>query len=224
MTFQSDSAIAAPTNCTASTDWEHHYIGGQNSGTVWGASANIETQTMEICPSSGYSLWVSPVSFSGSTLNGWVQIGYRKKASYSTNQIYTEADDESSNYYEINEWGAPASGGNTYRVGFNYTGNWSTSYWQYIYNSDFKWSVDYDSVNFTPSTVQVYNELHDSGDQTAGTQLNPVSWSNILTKSTTTGSYTSVNVTKNIDSSVSGHTGTNMASTDNAWEIWDTRY
>lgn len=221
--FVAPPAQATPTGCTSSTAWEHHYAGGLKSAAAWGVSANIETQTMDFCPSSGYSVWVSSVGFSGSNITGWAQMGYRQKTGMSAPYVYTEADSESNNYYYIQDWYVP-TGFYTFKVDYVWTGSDSTSYWNFLANGTSQVTVSGSNMLWTPTQIQVYNELHDQGDQVAGTRTNSVSFSSVSMKTSKTGSYSSTTLTKDISSTITSHLDTNMTDPDNAWELWDTRY
>lgn len=77
------SSSAYPSNCQAelSSPSERHYFGGYKSVTsIWGASATIETQDVDICtatPVAGTNMsamWVG-IDNASSTSLGWIQIG-----------------------------------------------------------------------------------------------------------------------------------------------------
>lgn len=207
-------AYATPTNCSPSTAWEHHYVGGRYNTIAWGVAVNIETQNVDICPNSGVSQWVTSYGGTGN----WVQTGHRQLAGWSSPLIYTEASSATTGYYSINNWNSP-SGTMTYKI--DYDGYW----WNMYANGVRQWSIEWALLRWNPSQMQVFAELHDSGDQVPGRISNPVSWGYPQVKTSQSGSYSMIALSKYpIDSTIVGHTGTNMADPDSFWETWDTRY
>ncbi len=213
-------------DCTATTTPERQYVGGSKQvPVVWGGSLTIETQYMELCPSSSYSLWVGLTNITGGAVNGWVQMGYLRYSDMASNAVYTEAQSAGNKptYYKLTKFQVP-SGNNTYKVDFFWGGSNATSKWQFWQNSSLKWEVPYDTLGISPNRFDVTNEIQDPGVQVAGTTANPVSWSDTQIKTTTTGTYLSTLINRSTSHIVPSRAGTNMEPSDNAWETWDTRF
>lgn len=155
------SSAYAP-NCTATTAPERQYVGGNKSvPIVWGGSVNIETQYMELCPTSSYSLWVGLTNIaSGGAVNGWVQMGYLRYSDMASNAVYTEAQSATGlpTYYKLTKFQVP-SGTNNYKVDFYWGGSNATSKWQFWQNSTLLWEVPYNTLGISPNRLDVTNEM-----------------------------------------------------------------
>lgn len=191
-------AFATPTNCTSSTAWEHHFIGGENfSLTNYGVEVEIETQSVDICPSSGVSLW--PM-VGGPGASDYVQVGWLQRAGGSPMYFYESSSNNG--FHEQLTWGT-ASGFNVYRVNYVDMGNQNLNYWDFLINGNSVHSTPVFDLGWSPSQAFAQAELHDSGDQVPGSVTNPVSFTNVKVKTTKNGSYSITSLPKAVDSTIS---------------------
>lgn len=223
----SPSSAYAP-DCTPATVPERQYVGGSKAvPVVWGGSVNIETQLMELCPTSSYSLWVglTNVASGGAAIDGWVQMGYVRYSDMANNAVYTEAQSagDKPSYYKLTKF-QPPSGTNNYKVDFYWGGSNATSKWQFWQNSTLQWEIPYNTLGISPNRLDVTNEIADPGVQIAGTTANPVSWSDTRIKTTITGAYSPTLINRLTSHIVPSRVGSNMQPSDDAWETWDTRF
>lgn len=211
-------ALATPTGCAGSRSF--NFVGGYKTTTAYGAEAEIETQSLDLCANSYESLWAMSA---GPGSYDYVQVGWIQLAG-SSPQWFWEASSTGTAYWDQLIWGS-ASGFNVFRVNYVDMGNpKNLDYWDFLINGNSVHSLPWSDLSWSPSEIQVFAEPHDTGDQVAGTKLNPVSFSAVKVKTSKSGTFTSTSLAKYISPGVSSHTGTNMTDPDSAWEIWDTRY
>lgn len=151
-------------------------------------------------------------------------MGYRRLSSYANNHIYQEANSPSTNQYFIWDKAVP-TGTNNYKVDLYWAGSNASSSWNFYLNGVLQTnSIPFNDLNITPVAIQVQDEVMNPGNQIAGTVSNPVSWSDVASKSTKTGAYSATQLLKGAIDPATPNVGQNMSNPDTAWETWDTRY
>jgi hypothetical protein len=232
LTASASSSSAYPSNCKADLPKEErHYFGGfGNITSIWGATADIETQILDLCggtPTGGTNLSALWVGIDNGNIGdkGWIQMGYRRLSSWTSNHIYQEARSTETNEYFIWDKAVPINGNTyTYKIDLYWAGTNASSSWNYYLNGELQTnSIPFPKLNISPNIIQVMDEVQNPGNQIGGRVNDQLSWSNIYTKSSKTGAYVYTMLPQDGPDPAT-FVEESMNSPAHAWTTWDRRY
>ncbi|MEX2104579.1 MAG: hypothetical protein WD907_04520 [Bacilli bacterium] len=144
----------------------------------------------------------------------YAQIGWWKVGGWTGPFYFTEYSNSSGLWNQQTFSAASVPSNNDFKVGSD-----STTMF-FVLNSVTKTTVLLSTLGWSPTEVQLLGETHDTGDQSPGSVLNPISMGTAQYKNASFV-WVSAGVSEVSDLSTQAN---NVDPGDTSWEVWDTRY
>jgi hypothetical protein len=224
MTFAAGATpVAAATTCGSSTYW--YFDGGTTRGPTYYVGGKITDRPIVLCTgnnanNSDSSVWVM---IAGGYLYDYAQVGFGREGGTSTPRLFTEYSATTTG-----QWSRTHFSGFSPGTTHSYSVSFSFSSGQISMNADgvtqARTPFSADAVWGPGWTGQFYGEIHNLGDDFAGTSSAPVIFSNIQLKNTRAGAiFTPTSYNYWIDRSSDLSFGKQSWTSPSSFKIWTQR-